>query len=436
MAETMSYEGCLASIFKLQRFGIKLDLGTIERWMAALGNPHTHFKSIHIAGSNGKGSVAAMLSTIFVEAGIKVGRFTSPHLETFNERICINNQPISNEDVLNAYTQVKAVEGLPRPPTFFEFSTAMAFYEFSRQEVEWAIVETGMGGRLDATNIVAPQLSIITNLSLEHKSYLGATLTAITGEKAGIIKPETPVVSGVDQKSVLKVITAKAAESNSPIYLRGREFRTRRTGQGNNFHYFGIGRNFRDIALSLAGSYQVDNAALVLAACEVLERANLAHFSEGVIRKALQQTHWPGRLEIVAQNPLIIIDGAHNFMAARKVGQYLQENFKGRRVTLVAGILDDKPYRSILRDLTAACERVIVTQPKIGRAIPLARLEAAVREFVQNVESRADVGDAVRHAMATSGPEDVICIAGSLYVVGEAKTALKNLPSALNSAEK
>jgi dihydrofolate synthase/folylpolyglutamate synthase len=436
MADTMSYEACLASIYKLQRFGIKLGLETIERWMAAIGDPQTHFKCIHIAGTNGKGSVAAMLSTLFVEAGIKVGRFTSPHLESFNERICIDNQPIGDEDVVRAYARVKAVEGLPRSPTFFEFATAMGFYEFSRQGVTWAIVETGMGGRLDATNIVSPQLSIITNLSLEHKSYLGPTLSAIAREKAGIIKPGVPVITGVDQNSALKVIIEKAAESNSPIYRRGHDFRTRRTGKGNRFNYFGLDRNFSDVALSLAGEFQIENAALVLAACELLERANLAHFKEETIRRALQKTQWSGRLEIVSQKPLIIVDGAHNLMAARKVGQYLLDNFKDRRVTLVVGILDDKPYRSILKDLTAACKRVIVTQPKIGRAIPYPRIEAVAREFVADVESRPDVGDAVRHAVATSAPDDVICIAGSLYVVGEAKTALKTMRLGSPVAEK
>lgn len=426
MADKTSYEACLDSIYKLQRFGIKLGLETIQQWMSALGNPHTRFKCIHIAGTNGKGSVAAMLSTLFVEAGIKVGRFTSPHLESFNERICIDNQPIADDDVVTACSRVKsALQGLPRTPTFFEFATAMGFYEFSRQEVEWAIIETGMGGRLDATNIILPEVSIITNLSLEHKAYLGPTLSAIAGEKAGIIKPQTPVVTAVEQKSARNVIFKTAADKRAPVYLHGREFRTRRTGTGNRFHYFGLDHNWSDIGLSLAGAYQIDNAALVLAAAELLARADRVRFDEQTIRRALQTTQWSGRLEIISQQPLVIMDGAHNLMAARKVGRYLLDHYKQRNVTLVVGILDDKPYRSILKDLTAACNRVIVTQPKIGRAIPYAQIEAVAREFVPNVETRADVGEAVRHALSTSGPDDVICIAGSLYVVGEAKTAMK-----------
>lgn len=421
-----TYEDCLTTMFRLQRFGIKLELDTIGAMLSALGNPHRPYPSIHIAGTNGKGSVAAMLSELLGMAGYKVGRYTSPHLERFNERICINNAPVEDREVVDACRRAMTIKDLPRQPTFFEFTTAMAFDLFSRHQVEWAVVETGMGGRQDATNVIQPALTIITNISLEHKIYLGSTLPVIAGEKAGIIKRGVPVVTGVRQKSAREVIEREAAVSEAPLYRHGRDFRSRRNSTAE-FSYLGLDHHWSHLRLGLMGDHQVDNAALVLAACEILMRSGQLQLDAAAIREALLNTRWPGRLELAGTDPYLILDGAHNLMAARLLRRHLTRYFKDRNITLVVGILDDKPFRAIMKDLAAPCRRVIVTQAKIDRAIPVERLKAVAKEFSPHVEVRADVGDALRLALATSVREDVVCVAGSLYVVGEARTALRDL---------
>jgi dihydrofolate synthase/folylpolyglutamate synthase len=411
-------------MFSLRRFGIKLGLETIETILSDLGNPHRSYQSIHIAGTNGKGSVATMLSAILTAAGYRVGKYTSPHLEKFNERICINNEPIDDDAVISSHTRVNAIQNLKRQPTFFEFTTAMALYEFGRRKVDWAIVETGMGGRLDATNAILPALSIITNISLEHKLYLGNTIAAIAGEKAGIIKPKIPVVTGVTQKSARAQIYHYAEINRAPVYVKGREFRSRRAADGT-FTYYGIGHNWPHLKLSLSGSHQVDNASLVLAAFEILECSEQLKIPYEAIRYGLEKSCWPGRLEVVSDSPHLILDGAHNLMAARVLARHLGKHYKNRDITLVIGVLDDKPSESILKDLAAPCRRAIVTQPRIDRAIAIDRLAVTARKYFRQVEVIPDVGEAVRHAIRGSDADDVICVAGSLYVVGEAKTALR-----------
>ncbi len=423
-----TYEKSLQAMFRLHRFGIKLGLDTITAMLKALDNPHRNFRCIHISGTNGKGSIAAMLSTILKTAGYKVGQYTSPHLERFNERICIDDEPIGDDEVVTAYQRANAITGLERQPTFFEFTTAMALDIFNRHQVQWAVIETGMGGRLDATNVLSPDLTIVTNISLEHRNYLGDTIEIIAGEKAGIIKPGIPVITGVRQKQAQKVIQLKSEENKSQLYQFGTDFKIRRQGE-QLFNYYGPNRTWRNLQISLSGDHQFDNAALVMAACECLMERELCDLSEQHIRKGLLETQWPGRLEVAGLEPYLILDGAHNLMAARILKRYLLKRFKNRKITLVVGILDDKPYRSILKDLIEPCSKVVVTQPKIDRAIPVDRLEPIVREYASQVTAKADVADAVRFALADAGREDVICVAGSLYVVGEAKSALRNMDS-------
>lgn len=420
------YEQCLNAMFGLRRFGIKLGLEAIASVLAALGNPQDNYRIIHIAGTNGKGSVAAMLSTILHAAGYHVGRYTSPHLERFNERICVDNVPIDDAAVVSAYEKVQNIPQPDRGLTFFEFSTAMALHAFNRRKVDWAVIETGMGGRLDATNVVRPQLSIITNISLEHRAYLGHTISAIAEEKAGIIKPAIPVVSGANQSNARNIILRQADRHHAPILLKGRDFRCRRTG-GDEFSYIGKRYTWRQLRLGLSGKHQIDNAALVLAACESLLLTKQADLPIDAIRQGLLDTRWPGRLELVSEKPCLILDGAHNAMAARVLANFLQDRFKARDITLVIGVLDDKPCKSILKDLIAPCLKVIVTQPAIDRAIPAHDLAAVARQFISNVDIIPNVGQALEHAMKNSTAEDVICVAGSLYVVGEAKTAIRKL---------
>jgi dihydrofolate synthase/folylpolyglutamate synthase len=376
-----------------------------------------------VAGTNGKGSVASALSAILHESGYRVGLYTSPHLVRFNERICINNHQISNEDVVKSYQAVKRVHHGDRSPTFFEFSTAMALYAFGRQQVDWAVIETGMGGRYDATNIITPAISIITNVSMEHRDYLGNTLAQITREKAGIIKQGTPVVTAVKQKQARSVVQEVAQKKSAPLFMLGKDF-TVRQNQSGHFSYYGIENTWHHLQTPLLGYYQIQNAALALAASELLIK-DKAVISQESIKQGLANTRWPGRLEIVSDNPLVILDGAHNLIAARNLAKFLAENLTNRRIILVIGILDDKPYGSMLKSLLPHCSRAIITRAKTDRALPPEKLYAMAKKTLSDVTIVPDVAGAAKNAIENAGPDDVICIAGSLYVVGEAKEAIE-----------
>ena len=303
MAQKDSYSKILKSMYSLRRFGIKLGLSTIRRILKGLGNPQDNFFCIHVAGTNGKGSVASALASILNASGYKTGLYTSPHLVRFNERITVRNRPVSNDNVVESYKAVKRVHYGNREPTFFEFTTAMAFYEFDRQKIDWAVIETGMGGRLDATNIIKPALSIITNISVEHREYLGNTITEIAGEKGGIIKRRTPVIIGIKQKRAISVVKKIAAEKSAPFFRLGDDFKVKKNKSGA-FTFFGIENTWRNMQTGLLGNYQVDNSALVIAACEVLNNKN-ANISIKSIKEGLANNKWPGRLEVVSKNPFI-----------------------------------------------------------------------------------------------------------------------------------
>ncbi|MFC1885503.1 bifunctional folylpolyglutamate synthase/dihydrofolate synthase [Thermodesulfobacteriota bacterium] len=434
MPSILSYNECMQAMFSLNRFGIKLGLSSIQNVLDGLGNPQNAFSCVHVAGTNGKGSIASALSTIFNLAGYKVGLYTSPHLVRFNERIRINGRPIDDDDVVRSYHAVKDLHSGERELTFFEYATAMALYEFGRQQIDWAIIETGMGGRLDATNIIQPFISIISNISLEHQMYLGKTVSQIAGEKGGIIKKKTPVITGVKQPKALSVIQEIARKKEAPLYRLGKDFRVRRRGQ-KQFSYFGMDHIWRDLKTGLLGNHQVDNAALVLSACEILNRSqtdlSLENISNGLLRN-----NWPGRLEIFSTSPVILLDGAHNLAAARNLARFLSENLKDRNITLVAGILDDKPYTAMLRYLLPLCSRAILTRAKIDRALPPDRLYDEAKTSLSDIQISPDVCSALKTAVETTTPEDVICIAGSLYVVGEAKEALDKNASFFNKQKR
>jgi dihydrofolate synthase / folylpolyglutamate synthase len=423
MVVSDGYTACLNRLYRLRRFGIKLGLDVISGLLAHLGNPQQHYHCIHIAGTNGKGSVAANLATLLTTAGYRTGLYTSPHLVRFNERIVIDGRPIEDDAVVAAYEAVNTAPSQDREPTFFEFATAMALHSFRQQNVQWAVIETGMGGRLDATNLIRPEVSIITNISLEHRTYLGATLAAIAGEKAGIIKNRVPVVTGVTQPTAFAVIREVAEAHQAPLLRLGADFKIRRRPDGR-FDYSGQSHRWRHLALALRGPHQGANAALALAACEVIAPRAPRVVDEGGIRDGLQRTRWPGRLELVREHPAVILDGAHNLAAARNLARYLARETDQRPITLVVGILDDKPFRPMLRALLPCCRKVICTRPRIDRALPAERLAEEARHQGANVMMRPTVAEAVETAITTAGPEEIVCVAGSLYVVGEAKEVL------------
>jgi len=421
------YQECLDHIYKLGRFGIKLELKTIQNILSLLNNPQKNYKTIHIAGTNGKGSTATYIESILRRAGFKTGIYTSPHLVKFNERICINGHQISDEKVVKAYEAVHAVDVGKRKATFFEITTAMAFYHFSQENLDWAVIETGMGGRFDATNIIQPQVSVITNLSLEHTDYLGSTLKDLAREKGGIIKKDTPLVTGVSQPSCLEVLKRVAQDKSAPFHRYKHDFSMRKTPGKPSYIYQGLFQTIKELIKPLPGDHQKENLSLALAASELVfekyKGKDLRYkLSPNLVKEGLSTTKWPGRLEIIMEKPLIILDGAHNLKAASVLGKHLSKTLADKKLTLVVGILDDKPYEKMLKHLVPCAQRVIITKAKIDRSLETDLLKAAVEKITnKKIEVIEDVHKAVSHAISTCSDDDAICIAGSLYVAGEAK---------------
>ncbi len=448
MMVDISYQKCLDEMYGLGRFGIKLGMETTEGILDALGSPEKKFKSIHIAGTNGKGSIASYIASILCAAGFKTGLYTSPHLVKFNERFVINNCEVSDDDVVEAYLAVKQADTGERKATFFELATAMGFYLFGREDVEWAVIETGMGGRLDATNVLKPEVSVISNLSIEHTMYLGNTIEKIAMEKGGIIKEKIPVVSGVTQNAALSILKKTAERKNSPFYLYGRDFTTDvasitagtdlTCSSGISFDYNGIKNRWKGLKTGLKGDHQTGNAALALAAVEIALTGNEPDFfpitgrctdsaqMEKIVRKGLIETTWPGRLEYIMEKPVVILDGAHNLDAAENLGRYLKEKVKCRHLTMVIGILDDKPCESMLKFLTASADRIVFTKAAIDRSLePVVLKEYAMKITKAEIIIIDDVAEAVDFAVKNSSDRDAVCVAGSLYVAGEARKRIQ-----------
>ena len=427
-----SYQKCLDKIYKLGRFGIKLELDTIVNILKFLNTPQKNYHLVHVAGTNGKGSTATYIASILQKAGFKTGLYTSPHLVKFNERISIDGELISNDHVVEAYEAVHAADIGKRKATFFEITTAMGFYHFSKENVDWAVIETGMGGRFDATNAIEPQVSVITNLSIEHTDYLGNTIKDIAREKAGIIKQNTPVVTGVSQPSGISVIKQIAKEKLSDLFIYKKNFSARKDPKQDTYTYNGLFQSFHHLIKPLPGEHQKEKLSLALAACELIckivkKTDDSYELFEILVKEGLAHAKWPGRLEHVMENPLVILDGAHNLQAARVLGKYLSSTLKNQKLTLVLGILDDKPYEKMLESLVPCAQNIIITKAEIDRSLEPSVLKKAAQRLTKcPVTIIEDVKEAVTHAINISNDEDAVCIAGSLYVAGEAKEKLDN----------
>lgn len=415
------YQKSIDYLFSLQKFGIKFGLNSTENILAKIGNPHRKLRCIHIGGTNGKGSTAAMLSSILKQHGFRVGLYTSPHLVRFTERFRINDEEVSCQKMVEVFERVRAALDERQPPTFFEVVTAMALLYFAEQEVDWAIIEVGMGGRLDATNVISPKVSVITNVSYDHQEYLGNTLSAIAREKAGIIKDETPVVTGARQSVVVGVLKATSSKHRSPLFRIGADFRVRRNTEDGSFQYQGLKRRWPSLDVNLIGSHQAGNAALALAALEVLENAGEISIDPAAVEKGLLNVYWPARLEILQQDPLIVLDGAHNPPGAESLRESLQQCFKYQNLHLVIGIMADKDIRGILRRLLPLAETAIFTQPRYSRADNPENLRRLARPYIQKHYVIPDPASAIQQAKLLAGPDDLICITGSLYFAGEVK---------------
>lgn len=416
----------LAWVYNLQKFGIKFGLSSTARLAASLGQPQSHGKFVHIAGTNGKGSVAAMLSAILTQAGYRVGLYSSPHLVRFNERFRFQEQDISDAEVLALINKVKRVVNPRELPTFFEFVTAMAFLYYRQQQADLVILETGMGGRLDATNIVQPLLTIITNIAMDHREFLGHNLEMIAAEKAGIIKPGVPLITYVQQERALTPILAAVSALKAPLYRGGRDFRAIRNGV-DAFIYQGLRETLKDLRTNLLGRHQYRNAALALAAVELLRERGYA-ISEEAVRQGLTRVRWPGRLEQVLDRPRCLLDGAHNPAAATALAQVLRHELTYRRLILVLGVMADKDIAGILKRLVPLAQVVIFSRPSYERAAPPEQLAAAAGSLPPEHYVIPDLGAALELAQRLAGPDDLIVVTGSLFTVGEARALLLPAP--------
>lgn len=416
-------------LLSLHKLGIKFGLNNMRALAKASGHPERAFPAVHIAGTNGKGSCAAFLAAIAQAAGLKVGLTTSPHLARLNERIAINGAPISDRDlafeverIRESLAQLNAARPAdPIRPTFFEATILLAFRYFAREKVDLAIVETGLGGRLDATNVLMPKLCVITNIALEHTELLGATLPAIAREKGGIIKRGVPLITGVREPAALAVLEGLAAKRQAPCLRLGREFDVRATNaKHETLSFRAADTTLAKLRLSLAGEHQRDNAALAFAAACELARLGFP-IDRTAIRHGLENARWPGRLEWRAGNPPWLIDCAHNPAGIETLARHLETTLKGRRLLFVFAVMKDKDYTPMLARLAPLSGDWIFTAPPIPRAEEPKRLAALLPKGDGRVLAIADYRRALARAKALEGEYDCVVLAGSIYWVGAAQ---------------
>lgn len=415
----MDYRESLDYLYSLQRFGIKLGLENILALLERLGHPEEGFETVHVAGTNGKGSVCATLAEIFRRAGVPCGLYTSPHLHSFTERVRIDGEPIPEPRTAALVEEIRrAAPGIPA--TFFEFTTALALLHFRRNGVKVAVLETGMGGRLDATNAVTPRLAIITPVSLDHAEHLGADLAAIAAEKGGIIKPGVPVVIGPQQPEALEVLLSMAAERGAPAVVAGRDFET--DSRGELFSFRGLGLDLPDLVPGLPGRHQHDNIALALAASALLRRRGM-ELPREALRAAVRSVRWPGRLEWWQGRGEILLDGAHNEGGARVLSDYLGDlSIEG--IHWVVGIKGDKRSEDILRPLLPRTTALYATAPPVEAAVPPEELVRLAAERKIPAAVYPDTSEALDAALAARRPGEIILVAGSLFLVAAARRHL------------
>ena len=417
----MSYEQAVEYLYSLQKYGIKFGLSKTSNLLKAFGNPHRGRRYVHIAGTNGKGSVAAMVESILRASGLKVGFYSSPHLVRFTERFRIHGREIPSETAAGLVEELRALMGPTQPPTFFEVTTAMGLIYFAREEVDIAVIEVGMGGRLDATNVIRPCVSVITNISFDHQAFLGTHLMDIAREKAGIIKRGIDVVTAATQGPVLDLFMRTCQDLGASLWRVGKDIRYR--ADGNTIDYYGFERKLKGLELGLAGSYQHRNAALALSVIELLERQGLG-VSEEHIRQGLKSTTWPGRLQVVSRDPLVILDGAHNPGAIRSLSEALRGGFRYKRLILVLGVMGDKDVKGILRAIVPMADYVIFTRPEYYRAAAPETLMQAASPLKKPGEVEPTLAKALERAKQMADREDLILVTGSLFTVGETMALL------------
>ncbi len=422
----MNYEDSLDWLYNLQYIGIKLGLDNTKALLAELGNPHDKLKIIHVAGTNGKGSVCAFLTSILIEAGYKVGTYTSPHLKEFGERIAINGYSMTHDEFVRGIVRIKPkVEELANPKrgsgkkkadcTFFETSTCLAFDHFARRKVDFAVVEVGMGGRLDSTNVAEPVISVIISIGLEHTEHLGETIAEIAGEKAGIIKKGVLVVCGVEEKEALDVIKKIAKKAGAKVKMAP----DLRVENSNAF-----GTEFSNgLKTKLAGNHQAKNASVAVAAIEELRNQGFK-VEPDCLKKGLKNTIWPGRLQFARLEPPVLLDSAHNPPGAEALRHFICEHLADRRIIGVVGMINTKDSEGYIRALEPVLDEVIITAPEYDKALAPEDLA----DFVSgDCEISLSVSEAIDSAMKKAGSTGLVLVTGSIFTVSDAVAHLDQL---------
>lgn len=421
----MTYSSAVAYLYRLQKHGIKLGLETMTALTARLGMPQSRYRTLHIAGTNGKGSTAAMAAVILQAAGYRVGLYTSPHLVDFRERIRVNGEMIAESQVAQLTEQLQALCPPDLAPTFFEYTTAMAFQHFADSGVDVAVLEVGLGGRFDATNVVTPMACAITTIALDHQAYLGNTRSAIAFEKAGIIKSGVPVVLGRLDDDAWRTIEQVARERQAPVFRIGEHFHTEGE-EPQQFSYRGLGMRYDGLTCPLAGRHQLDNAACALALLAAAAPQGIVVTSEAM-RTGLHAVKWAGRLEVADRRPTILLDGAHNPAAATALADFLtraDRSHPSRPVILVLGMMRDKDHRGFVEPLRSLVDEVVLTQADLPRSATAQELQSSLGDLLSHPHVVPSLSDAMALARQLATPDGLVCVTGSLMLVGECKAWL------------
>lgn len=421
-------------IHEFNRFGMVLGLDRMEELLRRLGNPQGDLKVIHVAGTNGKGSVSKYLEEGLSACGYKMGLYTSPYIETFNERIRYDGADISDED-LEYYGQkvVSAAEAMVADgldsPTEFEVVTAIAFLYFADRQADITILEVGLGGIGDSTNVVkSPLASVITSISYDHMAQLGSSLAEIAVNKAGIIKTGCPVIANVPQRDAAKIIARKAYAMGSRLYdISGiRAAVSDETPFSQKVSMELYEKSYSDVEISMVGRHQAENLKTALATLEILRKSGAVKLDREALYEGLKRARQPGRFEVISEDPLVIIDGAHNEAGAQALQETMAQHFAGKKILLVAGILADKEIDSIVKFLTKITDHIIVTEPDNPRKLAAEKLAEHVAEFGVAAEAVPNVEAAVHRAKELAEGYDVILFAGSLYLIGDVRRLWRN----------
>ncbi len=430
----MNYQQALDYIASFGRFGSRPGLERMLWLLERLDHPERSMRFVHVAGTNGKGSTTAFVHGILQAAGYRVGMFTSPYLEAFTNRIGVNGQDIDQGKLASLVLRLQPLldeinASELGPITQFEVTTALALCYYRETRVDLVVWEVGLGGRLDATNVVTPLVSVITNIGMDHTEVLGNTLAEIAGEKAGIIKRGVPLVTAVEEDEAWQVIAGQATDLHAPVWRLGHDFHYARQEfgiDGQSFSYRDQAGDTMRFSILLLGEHQCRNAALAVAAVRQLEQLGLC-ISPEAYADGLKHTRWPGRLEIMSRQPFVLVDGAHNPHGTRVLRQALLDYFPGRKLVMVLGILKDKERQEMFGHLLPLASRVLFTAPQYGRATDPETLLQEAAAFVVPATTTASVPEAIDQALDGLATDEVLLIAGSLYTVAEAREHLKQL---------